>query len=121
MNIDSYFMPYQTRWIHDESGFTLWDKSRRIGATYVEAFKKVRKAVKVPGLSVWVSTADRSAAEEFILYVEKWAKLFKKAGEILSITDEVISEEEKITCLTAPTCEWFTHHWTRLTPRSIQI
>lgn len=30
-----YFLPYQQRWLNDNSKVKIWEKSRRIGATYV--------------------------------------------------------------------------------------
>jgi hypothetical protein len=38
-----YFLPYQVAWIADDSHFKLWDKSRRIGATYAESYRAVRR------------------------------------------------------------------------------
>lgn len=80
-------MPYQIDWLNDDSKVKLWEKSRRIGATYVQAYEDVRDCVlkKVP--AVWFSSADESAAKEYILYCSQWAKIFDKGardlGEII--------------------------------------
>ena len=65
---DNYFMPYQQRWLDDKSKIKIWEKSRRIGATYVQSYEDVRDCVnrKVP--AVWFSSADESAAKEYIDY-----------------------------------------------------
>ncbi len=84
---DKYFLPYQRSWILDESPMTIWEKSRRIGATYAESYKDVRGCVKALWPAVWFSSADESAAREFILYCEQWVKIYdvvaRSLGEIV--------------------------------------
>lgn len=81
-------LPYQAKWMADESPLKIWEKSRRIGATYVEACD-----VALSRLSgrrnedYWFSSADESAAYEFIEYVKFWCKV---AGKVLeSFTEQV--------------------------------
>lgn len=101
MNRDQqkYFLPYQISWLQDRSRRKIWEKSRRIGATYVQAYEDVRDCVERPGLAVWFSSADESAAKEYILYCEQWAKVFKRAGAILSIGDEILDERDDVRAL----------------------
>lgn len=92
MNPRTYFLPYQQRWLKDESRIKIWEKSRRIGATYVQAYEDVRDcaAKKVP--AVWFSSADETAAREYILYCEKWAKALNIAAKALG---EIIIDSDK--------------------------
>jgi len=99
MDVRDYFMPYQVRWLQDQGRRKIWEKSRRIGATYVQAYEDVRDCVAKPGLPVWFSSADESAAKEWILYCEQWAKIFKTAGAILKIGEEVLDEKNDIRAL----------------------
>lgn len=79
-----YFLPYQEAWLRDQSRFKVVEKSRRVGFTYVQAYEDVRDAVKSKGgMDVWFSSADESAAKEYILYCEQWAKLFDIAARSL--------------------------------------
>jgi phage FluMu gp28-like protein len=89
---NKYFLPYQINWLKDESKIKIWEKSRRIGATYVQAYEDVRDCIsgKVP--SVWFSSADESAAKEYILYCSMWAKLFDKGAKDLG---ELVIESDK--------------------------
>lgn len=98
MNEKKYFLPYQLRWLHDDSPIKIWEKSRRIGATYVQSYEDVRDCVsrKVP--AVWFSSADESAAKEYIDYCEQWAKLFNVAAKNLGY--QVIDKESDIKALT---------------------
>ena len=91
-NKTPFFLPYQLRWLEDNSKVKIWEKSRRIGATYVQSYEDVRDCVykKVP--AVWFSSADESAAKEYIDYCEKWVKLFnisaKSYGEVVIDSDK---------------------------------
>lgn len=97
MRLDKYFLPYQLRWLADNGKIKIWEKSRRIGATYVQAFEDVRDCVykKVP--AVWFSSADESAAREYIGYCEKWTKMFDMA--VKSLGNIVIDSEKDIKAL----------------------
>ncbi len=79
-NLSRYFLPYQIAWLLDESPFKIWEKTRRGGMTYVQSYEDVRDAV-AGRWDVWFSSADETAAREYILYCERWAKLFKMAAQ----------------------------------------
>jgi phage FluMu gp28-like protein len=84
---NAYFLPYQIEWLKDTSPVKIWEKSRRIGATYVQSYEDVEDCVSNRVPVVWFSSADISAAKEYILYCAKWAKLFdigaRDLGEIV--------------------------------------
>lgn len=93
-NISKYFLPYQVLWLKDNSPVKIWEKSRRIGATYVQSYEDVRDCVKGNVPAVWFSSADESAAKEYIIYCAQWAKLFdagaKDLGEVVLDNDKNI-------------------------------
>ncbi len=70
----------------------IWEKSRRIGATYVQAYEDVRDAATNKGMDVWFSSADASAAKEYILYCAQWARLLNIAAHELG---EVVLDRDK--------------------------
>lgn len=92
-----YFLPYQARWLADNSPIKIWEKSRRIGATYVQSYEDVRDCVQKKVPAVWFSSADESAAKEYISYCEKWVKMFHMAAENLGLV--VIDDEKDIKAL----------------------
>ncbi len=92
-----HFLPYQQRWLQDESRLKIAEKSRRIGWTYVQSYEDARDAARQGGMDVWFSSADESAAREYILYVEQWAKLFHLAAEVLG--EVVLSARDDIKAL----------------------
>ncbi|NTV47485.1 MAG: hypothetical protein HGB11_13425 [Chlorobiales bacterium] len=79
-NLSKYFLPYQIAWLLDDSPFKIWEKTRRGGMTYVQSYEDVRDAVSGKW-DVWFSSADDTAAKEYILYCEKWAKLYNEAAK----------------------------------------
>ncbi|MBI5328865.1 MAG: hypothetical protein HZB80_11355 [Deltaproteobacteria bacterium] len=63
--------------------------------TYAQAYEDVLDAAKSKGaMDVWFSSADQSAAREYILYCAQWSKLFnmaaKELGEIVIDSDNDI-------------------------------
>lgn len=84
MNADaSYFLPYQERWIDDESTLKLAEKSRRVGFTYASSYRMFQKCMKRGrGFTQWVSSRDQLTAQELIRdYVSKWCALANVAAK----------------------------------------
>ncbi|MEM4409261.1 MAG: terminase family protein, partial [Candidatus Caldarchaeum sp.] len=82
----------------DQSPVKVWEKSRRIGATYVQAYEDVLDCARgaVPG--VWFSSADESAAREYIREAERWVRVVDTAARFLGSV--VIDSERDIKALT---------------------
>lgn len=75
---NKYFLPYQRAWIQDGSASKLWDKSRRIGATYAESYSACGLRNKIDHRrDYWFSSADESAAMEFAAYCRQWCELIE--------------------------------------------
>jgi|SRR6478672_3782083 len=90
-----YFLPYQVKWLKDKSRLKIKEKSRRIGMTYVQSYEDVRDASVAKGaVDVWFSSADESAAREYIRYCEQWTRLLKVAAE--SMGEIVVDSEDDI-------------------------
>jgi phage FluMu gp28-like protein len=95
-----HFLAYQREWLADDSRLKICEKSRRIGWTYVQAYEDVRDAAKSKaegGMDVWFTSADISAAREYIRYCEQWAKLLDVAASDLG--EVVIDEDDDIKAL----------------------
>ena len=81
-------MPYQVAWITDDNRFKLWDKSRRIGATYAESYAACRKRNRIDyRRDYWFSSADESAAIEYALYCRQWCEMLEAA--VKEITEQL--------------------------------
>jgi len=93
MRLDGHFLPYQARWLADTSPMKIWEKSRRIGTTYCQAYEDVRDASRQRGsMDVWFSSADESAAKEYIRYCAMWARLLNVAAQDLG---ELVIDSDK--------------------------
>jgi phage FluMu gp28-like protein len=80
-------LPWQEAWRRDQSDLKIWEKSRRIGATYTEANDAVMTRLTGRKLDYWFSSADESAAYEFADYCRFW---MDTAG---GVKREVLREE----------------------------
>lgn len=89
-----YLFPYQKAWLADKSRYKIWEKSRRIGATYVQALEDVLDCLQHKGLSVWFSSADDSAAKEYVLYCAHWAKIANAAAS--AVSEEILDERDGV-------------------------
>ena len=88
----------------------VWEKSRRIGATYAQSYEDVFDMLNARYPAVWFSSADESAAKEYMRYCRQWAEIFclarpdikfletKDASGLLRIT---FSNGKRITALTS--------------------
>jgi phage FluMu gp28-like protein len=94
----AYFLPYQQAWLDDNSRLKIGEKSRRVGWTYAQAYEDVRDAAKKDGaMDVWFTSADISAAREYIRYCEMWARVLDTGAR--SLGEIVIDSEDDIKAL----------------------
>jgi phage FluMu gp28-like protein len=72
----SYFLPYQDKWINDDSLIKAAEKSRRVGFTYASSYRMHQKCMrKKPPFTQWVSSRDQFTAQELIAeYISFWCK-----------------------------------------------
>ena len=91
------FTPYQLRWIESFAPVELWRKSRRIGADYCDAFKRVSRIMRgVRSLDVNYAANKLENARQYIEYVQHFARLFGDAIEYTT-GEEVVNGENLLT------------------------
>lgn len=93
----SILLPYQRRWSDDTSKVKIFEKSRRIGGTWGQSEEDVRDAIAGLYPAIWFSSADESAAKEYILYCAMWARAYNAAAQELG--EVVIDNERNIKAL----------------------
>jgi phage FluMu gp28-like protein len=87
-------LPYQKRWIEDTSEVKVWEKSRRIGASYVEALAAVLEAAKskeAGGQSTSYLSYSKEMTQQFARDCAFWAKHINAAAseaEEVAVRDE---------------------------------
>jgi len=89
--IPAVLLPYQQTWVSDQAQVKLWEKSRRIGASWTEAASKALTASAQNGRDGWYIGYSKDMAEEFIGDVAFWARNYNLAAaemEEIAIDDE---------------------------------
>lgn len=93
-NISSLLLPYQQKWLKDESPVKIWEKSRRIGATWAEAADAVLIAGRDRApMDYYYSSINESLSREFIRDAAKWAETFNIV--ISEIGETLLKDGEK--------------------------
>ena len=86
---------YQIAWLDDKSKVKVWEKSRRIGASWVEALYSVLQAAKRKkdgGQNTYYLSYNKDMTQQFIKDCAWWAKIIGAAtGKI----EEVITNYDK--------------------------
>lgn len=83
-------LPYQKRWIADESDVKIIEKSRRVGITWVEASLAVLTASAHAGKDVYYISYNMEFTKEFVRTCAGWAKTLNQAASAL---EEVILKD----------------------------
>lgn len=88
------FLPYQKEWLKDDTKIAVWVKSRRIGATYVEALRAVLRRLEHPYDYNFVS-ANLKTSSEFLNYVKMWCEVINAAAgqeyiDLSEITAQIV-------------------------------
>src|SRR5438105_9199547 len=94
--LSKHFTPYQIQWIQAETPFhnqrkrvmALAEKSVRIGWTYADAFKNVRKRLWFKDRDYLFATKDYPSALEYVPQCYKFAEIFNLTNSILSHGEE---------------------------------
>ncbi|MDO8432056.1 MAG: hypothetical protein Q7S58_06545 [Candidatus Binatus sp.] len=87
-------LPYQRRWLADQSQVKVIEKSRRIGLTWTEAGERALGAATAgrAGMDGWYIGYNKDMALEFIEAAAGWARRFNQAGKEL---EEIAIEDER--------------------------
>src|SRR5215210_3695072 len=90
-DLREYFLPYQVKWVRGPWPVAVGEKSRRVGWTYASAFRAVERRVKL-GTDLFFSSADLTAAREFVEACQRWARVVNAGASDLGC--RVIDEGE---------------------------
>jgi phage FluMu gp28-like protein len=84
MAAEDRFLPYIKAWILDDSRMRLAEKSVRIGWTYGDAFKNVRKRLHHAKRDYLFATKDQASAAEYCQTCLNFADIYKMTKAIIS-------------------------------------
>lgn len=78
---ESFFLPYQKRWIEDDSHLKIMEKSRQIGISWATAYSVVRQQARPDTrLDAWVSSRDALQAKLFLEDCRAFARILNLAA-----------------------------------------
>lgn len=83
---EDILLPYQKAWLADESKVKIWEKSRRIGASYVEALAAVLEAAKTKeagGQSTYYLSYSKEMTQQFARDCAFWARHINAAAQAI--------------------------------------
>lgn len=94
MSAGPIFLPYQVRWSEDTTQVKLWEKSRRIGASYGEAADAVLHAAAAGRLGgdVYYISYNKDMTASFVQDCATWAAAFHTA--IGATGEQVLSRDD---------------------------
>lgn len=94
MSVANILLPYQRRWVADTARVRVWEKSRRIGASYCEAFQSVMEAAKsreAGGQDTFYLSYNKEMTQTFIRDCAFWAKTLNVLAEK---SEEIVLRDE---------------------------
>lgn len=90
------FLPFQARWVTDNSRLKLMEKSRQIGISWSTAYAAVERTAAVGNRAdQWVSSRDDIQARLFIEDCRKFTDVLQAAAQYLG--EEVIDPDKRLT------------------------
>jgi len=93
MKLTQILLPYQRKWIADRSDVKVWEKARRIGATWTEGFDAALTGAEVTGLDSWYVGYNKEMALEFVEAVAGWTRRLEKVASV--IEEEIVRDQDK--------------------------
>jgi phage FluMu gp28-like protein len=89
---DDILLPYQKRWIEDYSDVKVWEKSRRIGASYAEVLEAA-KSKEAGGQSTYYLSYSKEMTRQFARDCAFWAKHINAAAS--EVKEAAVKDEDK--------------------------
>lgn len=90
-----HFLPYQVAWILDDHSMRLAEKSVRIGWTYADAFKNVRKRLRHQKRDYLFATKDQQSAIEYLATCKEFCELYDFTRSIVAHGEDTMKVEAK--------------------------
>ncbi|WP_225919314.1 terminase large subunit domain-containing protein [Actomonas aquatica] len=83
-----YFLPYQLDHIGHEERLSVWEKSFRIGATWADAFRNVRKRLRFKKRDYLFATRDYPSAIEYMEQARQFCEIYNHTKSIVNHGEE---------------------------------
>lgn len=93
--LSGYFLSHQLAWIADPARMQLAEKSVRIGWTFADAFKNVRKRILNKGRNYLFQTKDQQSSIEYLKTCMGFAKIFNFTRSIKSSGEDSVRVQSR--------------------------
>lgn len=90
LSLSKHFLPYQVAWILDDSMMRLAEKSVRVGWTFGDAFKNVRKRLRHPKRDYLFATKDQASAIEYMQICHEFCEIYNFTKSIVAHGEDVM-------------------------------
>ncbi len=84
-------LPYQQEWLADPAPVKVWEKSRRIGASWCDAADSSLTAAAQGGMDCWYIGYNKDMAQEYIEAAAAWARQYHKVA--VAVEETVFAHE----------------------------
>lgn len=91
--VSTALLPYQVRWITDKSPLRLWEKSRRIGASYTLALEAVLSGMETGGSNTYYLSYNKDMTRQFIKDAAYWCRRLEVSARQLE--EQIITNDKK--------------------------
>lgn len=109
-NAPSVLLPYQQKWVADQSDVKIFVKSRRIGGSWAEAGESALEASRSNGQDTWYIGYTKDMASEFIRDVADWAKYYQLAASEIVEYEEIFEHGDEKKSILAFTIKFASGH-----------
>ena len=92
INLEECLLPYQRRYIADQSRFKIWVAARQVGKSTGVAFEAVLLAVSRPHTSILLVSASQRQSQELLGRVSLWTELMKVGVDKRTVIKESAQE-----------------------------
>lgn len=91
---DTLLLPYQKEWLDDGSKLRLWEKSRRVGASFTLALEAVLNGMSESGTNTYYLSYNKDMTRQFIKDATFWAKRINIVTSKIFEEPVVVDEKE---------------------------
>lgn len=84
--MNTFFLPYQIRWIRDNSRIKLMEKSRQIGLSWATAYRCTRQALCQSKKKTWICSSDAKQAQLFLQDCKQFATILDQTVPFKCLT-----------------------------------
>lgn len=92
VEVPKVLLPYQQGWCNDSATVRIWEKSRRVGASWCIGAECVIDAAEIVGCDTWYTGYNKEMAQEFIRDCAFWTRKF---GVVCADVEEELIQDGK--------------------------